>query len=642
MYKKLLILVLLVTCGVLHAQEARKKKADTDYDKFAYIKASELYERLINQGYESADIYGKLGDTYYFNAVYGKAEAYYGKMLALEKEARPEYYFRYAQCLKAAGKYEEAEKTLARFYELVGQPEGQRQYLQEELAGIRKFSGRYDITDAGVNSDEADFGTAFGAEGEILFASARDEGIFIKRTHEWNGKPFLKLYKATPGEDGTLQSPEQLGGDVNTKYHQSTPAVSKDGKTMYFTRNNFIPGKYKKGEDGTNNLKIYRASFMDGKWKAIEELSINSDDYSSAHPALSPDGRHLYFVSDRSGTRGLSDLFVVEIRDNGSFGPVQNLGDAINTRGRETFPFMSDSGVLYFASDGHPGFGGLDIFAAVRDPFGNYQVVNVGEPVNSPADDFGYIINDSTKRGYFSSGRNGESGGDNIYILVENNPIAIAAELCGHVRDSLTKEALAGTSITIYDENNRKLKNLLADDAGDFCVEVLAGQNYNLRFEKDKYQSYEEFVTKLEIGDKKELLAELNKEDIPVTDGDDLTKKLGLKPIYFDFDRYSIRKDSEIELGKVIAAMQQHPGMVIEVRSHTDSRGNDQYNMELSERRAVATVDYIVNKGGISRNRISGKGYGETEPVNECADGTGCTAEQHWLNRRSEFMIVKM
>lgn len=642
MYKKLLILILLVAGGALYAQEARKKKADANYDEFAYIKASELYERLLGQGYESADIYGKLGDTYYFNAAYGKAEGYYEKMLALEKEARPEYYFRYAQCLKAAGKYEEAEKILTRFYELVGQPEGQRRSLQEELADIRRFSGRYDIADAGINSDAADFGTAFGAEGELIFASARDEGIFIKRTHEWNGKPFLKLYRATPGEDGALQSPEQLDGDVNTKYHQSTPAVSKDGKTMYFTRNNFKPGNYKRGEDGTNNLKIYRASLKNGQWTDIEELSINSDNYSSAHPALSPDNRHLYFVSDRPGTRGLSDLFMVEIRDNGSFGPVQNLGDAINTRGRETFPFMSDSGTLYFASDNHPGFGGLDIFAAVRDPFGNYQVVNVGEPVNSPADDFAYIIDDSTKKGYFSSNRNAETGADDIYTLVEEDPIALAAELCGHVRDSLTEEALAGTLMTIYDENNRKLKELQTDRSGDFCVEVLAGQNYNLRFEKESYQSHEEFVTKLETGDKRELLVALNKEDIPVTEGDDIAKKLGLKPIYFDFDRHSIRKDSEIELGKVIAAMQQHPDMVIEVRSHTDSRGNDEYNMQLSEHRARATVAYIVNRGGISGDRISGKGYGETEPVNECPNGTDCTAEQHGLNRRSEFIIVKM
>lgn len=637
-----LTILLVLTGNFIFGQEGKKERGDKSYTKFAYIKASELYQRLVEKGYESQDLYGKLADTYYFNARYGEALPHYEKMLSYAGEVRPAYYYRYAQCLKSEGKYTEAGKALEEFYTLIGQPGGPAESLADHIAEIEGFSGRYDITDAGINTEYADFGTAFMGDSEVLFATARDTGIFVRRTHVWNKNPFLKLYSATVNDEGNLEKPVKVEGKVNKKYHQSTPAVTNDGKTMYFTRNNFLKGKYRRAKNGTNHLKIYRATYRDGKWENIEDLSINNDEYSTAHPALSPDGKQLYFVSDRHGTRGNSDLFVADIRADGSFGPVENLGDEINTEGKETFPFVSGSGELYFASDGHPGLGGLDIFTVRKDAFGNDQVINVGKPVNSTADDFAYIINEGNKRGFFSSNRGQDSGFDNIYALVEKEPIALAAELCGHVRDSLTKVPLAGTQLTLYDENGGKLKTFQTDGSGDFCLEVAPRKNYNLRAEKEEYQIHEEFITGLKNGEKRELLIELNREDIVVTTGDDLTAKLGLKPIYFDFDGYKIREVSKIELGKVIEVMQQYPEISIDVRSHTDSRGSDSYNLQLSERRAKATVDYIVNIGEISRNRINGKGYGETRLVNECSNDVPCTAEQHQLNRRSEFVIIKM
>ncbi|UGU15902.1 OmpA family protein [Sinomicrobium kalidii] len=637
-----LTILLVLTGNFIFGQEGKKKRGDKNYTKFAYIKASELYQKLVEKGYESRDLYGKLADTYYFNARYREALPHYEKMLAYAGEVRPVYYYRYAQCLKSEGKYTEAEEALEEFYTLIGQPGGPEESLSDHIAEIESFSGRYDIADAGINTEYADFGAAFAGDSTVIFATARDTGIFVRRTHVWNKRPFLKLYSATINDEGNLEAPVKVEGKVNKKYHQSTPAVTRDGRTMYFTRNNFLKGKYRKAQNGTNHLKIYRATYRDGKWENIEDLSINNDEYSTAHPALSPDGKQLYFVSDRHGTRGNSDLFVADIRADGSFGPVQNLGDEINTAGRETFPFVSSSGELYFASDGHPGLGGLDIFTVRKDALGGNQVVNVGKPVNSAADDFAYIINEENKSGFFSSNRGQDSGFDNIYALLEKEPIALAAELCGHVRDSLTKEPLPGTQLTLYDENGRELKTLQTDSSGDFCLEVALRKNYNLRAEKAEYQIHEEFITGLKNGEKRELLIELNREDIVVTTGDDLTEKLGLKPIYFDFDGYRIREVSKIELGKVIEVMQQYPGISIDVRSHTDSRGSDSYNLQLSERRAKATVDYIVNTGEISRNRINGKGYGETQLVNECSNDVPCTAEQHQLNRRSEFVIIKM
>lgn len=640
MKKYLLVGLCLLIGSMSFSQEVKKKRADRNYEDFGFIKARELYENLLKKGYGSKDAYSRLGDTYYYNALYGEALEYYKKALSYKEETDPVYYYRYAKCLEAEGDHDEARKMLEKFYQLIGQPGMPEYSLSEELLKIKENSGRYKVTDAGINSAYADFGPAFGREGEILFASARDTGIFVDRTHKWNEKPFLKLYAALANEDGTLQEPGKLRGDVNAKYHQSTPVITQNGETMYFTRNNYSPGNYGKDEEGTNHLKIYRATYSDGKWKKVEDLPINGEEFSTAHPALSPDDKYLYFASDRPDTRGMSDIFRVEVLADDSFGPVENLGEEVNTVGRETFPFIAEDGTLYIASDGHPGIGGLDVFAVMTGPFGEKQVINVGEPVNSPVDDFGYIVDVKTRKGYFSSNRNKETGFDNIYAFVENTPLSIAAELCGHVRDIHTKEPLARTKVTLYDENGEPVKTFETDDAGDFCVKVLAGRNYNTRYDKDGYRPHEEFVTKLDASEKRELLIELEREDmIP---GDDLAQKLDLKPIYFDFDKDNIRKDAAEELAKVIGVMQQYPGLVIEVRSHTDSRGSDNYNLRLSDRRARSTVKYIVEQGKISPDRVSGKGYGETQLVNECANGVPCSREKHQLNRRSEFIIIEI
>ncbi|MGS2741919.1 OmpA family protein [Sinomicrobium sp. M5D2P17] len=641
MNKILHITFLLFLCNSLFAQEAKKARADKDHDKFAYIRASELYERLLENGYESKDLYSKLGDTYYFNARYAEALPYYRKMMSYEGETEPEYYYRYAQCLKADKEYGEADKVLDKFYNLVGHPKEDNAKLLQFVENLENGSPRYVLTDAGINTAYADFGTGFYGKDQVVFASARDTGIFVKRTHKWNQMPFLKLYTSTIDSTGILTAPEKLKGEVNSKYHQTTAVVTKDKRTMYFTRNNYRKGKFRKSEDGTNHLKIYRATYTDGEWGNIEDLSINDDAYSTAHPALSPDDKHLYFVSDRPGTLGNTDIFVTEILDNGNLGPVQNLRADINTPGKETFPFMDENGRLYFASNGHNGLGGLDIFTAIRDPFGRYRIVNLGSPVNSVMDDFAFIMR-GDGRGFLSSNRGQETGFDNIYALSEKEPLNPKATLCGLVRDSITKEPLSDAKVTLYDRDNEMLNEVLTDASGNFCIPVWPFTNYNLRGGKEEYQSREHWINELENDEKREVVIDLVRDGVQVTTGDDLTEKLGLKPIYFDFDGSGIRKVSEIELGKVIEVMKQYPGLVIEVRSHTDSRGSDTYNMALSERRARATVNYILNKGGISSDRISSKGYGETELINPCTDGVSCTEEQHQQNRRSEFILMQM
>ncbi|RAV27755.1 OmpA family protein [Sinomicrobium soli] len=641
MNRRLLTIVLAVFAVSAWSQERRKEKADKDYGKYAYISAGEMYEALVEQGFGSAGLYGKLADTYYFNARYEEALKHYEKMFSYgETEIPDEYYYRYGQCLRVSGRKAEADRYIARFYEKTGQSPEDVTALTGAVATLADGSARYRLQDAGINTGYADFSTAYYGDGQVVISSARDTGVLVKRRHKWNVMPFLKLYTADINEDGTLSNPQKIRGGVNSKYHQTTAAVTRDGKTMYFTRNNYRRGNFGKDEDGTNHLKIYRATFDGKKWTGVEDLPINDDAYSTAHPALSADETHLYFVSDRPGSLGDTDIFRVGIEENGSLGTVEHLGEEINTPGKETFPYLDEEGQLYFASGGHSGFGGLDVFTVLEGPFGKSRIVNLGPPVNTERDDFGFVMRkDGT--GFLSSNRGEKSGFDNIYS-VSGAPISLEATLCGRVIDSVRRTPVAGAEIGIRDKDNEILATVSSDADGRFCVPVWPFEGYNLRTTQTDYLTREQWVTPLGNEEKRELLVELVKDRTEFTTGDDLTEKLGLKPIYFDFDGSSIRKVSEIELGKVIAVLKKYPELRVDVRSHTDSRGSHAYNEALSERRAKSTINYILEKGGISPDRVSGKGYGETRLVNGCADGVTCSEKEHQLNRRSEFIVMKL
>lgn len=494
---------------------------------------------------------------------------------------------------------------------------------------------------------------------EIIFATAKDSGGFAKQRHNWNEKPYLQLYGAEITEEGMLINEKKLPGDINTKYHQSTPVITKDGLTMYFTR--LVPYKKetkeqkKKNKNEIGQLTLFEAQKVDNKWVNIKELPypINMGGTSSAHPALSPDDGLLYFVSNRKKKMNDTDIYVIERKKGGKFGnKVESLGDDINTFGRETFPFVDDNGVLYFASDGHPGMGGLDIFATVKDPKGKYTVVNVGEPINSTSDDFAYVIDSQSKKGFFSSNRTNGSGDDDIYAFSETTPIVfpfkLSPEYYGTIKDSITGGALADVEIVIYNELNEVIKTITTDQAGKYTMDLSPLKNYSFEFKKKGYQIEKVFVDGLDILEKKEISIALFNELAVIVDnkvvtlkeGDDLTEILKLSPIYFDYGGYSLRKSSKAELDKIIDLIKKRPTISIEVRSHTDSRGKDEFNLKLSKNRAITTIDYIKHHGEISSDRIWGDGYGESQLINKCGNGITCTEAEHELNRRSEFIIV--
>ena len=555
--------------------------------------------------------------------------------------------------MKTAGRYEDADKYMNQFAEINANDqraklfEGEPDYLER----IDFQSGRFEIENVSINSSFTDFGAAFYAE-FVVFASSRDRLLFRKNVHEWNEEPFLDLYRARiDTTNGELPDIQKFDDRLNSKFHESTPVFTKDGTTVYFTRNNYDDRRYGNDKEGTNKLKIYRAfKNTQGNWTTPQSLSFNSDEYSTAHPTLSIDEKTLYFSSDMPGGMGQSDLYSVTVNADGSFGEPQNLGDRINTEGKETFPFISKSGDLYFASNGHSGLGGLDIFVTHIEPTTEEEalIVNIGKPVNSPKDDFAFIVDEESRRGYFSSNRDGGRGRDDIYSFLQLEDLKSFCEtsIVGVVRDSETDEIISGARVTIFDVSNNVIETITVGNDGLYTTKekIKCSTKYFVRIEKDNYTTAEMMVETSDSSEPLDLSNEMNlkliREVRTVTVGDDLAQKLNLQPIYFDFNQSSIRKDAAVELAKVIEVMNQYPQMKIEVRSHTDSRGDDNYNLYLSNRRAKATIKCMIDKG-IAPDRLIGKGYGEKKLANDCTNNSPCPDEKNQQSRRSEFVIIQ-
>ena len=631
-----------------YAQKVKEAKANKEYEKYAYVDAIKTYERLFEKGYKSVEMLQNLGNAYYFKADLESAAKWYTELFALTQDLDAEYYYRYAQSLKGIKDYKKADAMLAKFNEKSGNDSrGQLAANQKDyLAQIKKNSGRYTLENAGINSDKSDYGSAF-YKNKVIFASARDTAGFGSRKHAWTGESFTNLYGSVIGDRGTLSDAQRFGKKLNSKFHESTPVFTKDGKTVYFTRNNFLNGKKGKDADRVTLLKIYKATLDGDQWTEITELPFNSDQYNVAHPALSSDEKTLYFASNMPGTIGQSDIFKVTINSDGTFGTPVNLGKTINTEGRETFPFVSADNELYFASDGHPGLGGLDVFVSEEMNDGTYKSVqNVGEPLNSSKDDFGYLIDAKSRIGYVTSNRDGGQGSDDIYRFQETKKLECEQLLAGVVTDQETGAVIANAKVTLEDQNHKVIKELITDAEGKFDFGMVAcGTKFYLITQRPEYTTKETATITAEETGKTFVPIELEKAVKKVTVGDDVAKAFGIKIIYFDLDKSFIRPDAAFELSKILDLMNENPTMEIDVRSHTDCRQTAAYNAALSDRRAKSTIAWLVSKG-IAKSRLTGKGYGESQLVNDCGceptNQSDCSEEQHQANRRSEFIITKL
>jgi tetratricopeptide (TPR) repeat protein len=607
--------------GSVLAQSALTQKADKLYNRYEYVAAAEEYLKLVEKGKGDGYIYNQLADLYFnmFNTV--EAAKWYEK--AVETNQDPEMYYRYAQMLKANGKYAESNVQMQKFASLV--PADTRAISFNEnpnyIPRLLDKQKMFDVLGMEISSDKSEFGAVL-YNNLFYFTSARSGS---KKDYGWNKEPYLDIYKADYNDDGTITNALPIT-QLNSKYHDGPITISADGNIAYFGSDSFRESEFEK--DKAKKLKLGRnnifKSVKEGdKWGKVVSVSFNSTEYSTSNPSLSRDGKTLYFSSDMPGGLGGVDIWKVAINEDGSFGTPENLGVKVNTAGYESFPFIADdNNTLYFASSGHPGLGGTDVF---QINLTSGDATNLGQPVNTEKDDFSFSFNKDKNLGFFSSNRNGN---DDFFKAI---PIC-AVPVTTTVTDAKTGAILANASVAIVDDKSNVIATEMSNDKGEVTYKVECDKSYTIQASKDGYESNTFGVAKSK-GEAVTVAAVLKPIEVIVTE-----TEIILNPIFFEYNKSNITKEGAFELDKLVQVMKANDKLVVLAKSHTDNRGSDVYNLNLSDRRAKATVQYVISKG-ISADRISGKGLGETELKVNC--GETCTEEQHAQNRRSEFLLVK-
>lgn len=634
---RLLIIAFVLISTSTFGQTAKQKRAERQFDSFSFVKAINTYEKLIDTSFNQHYAMRKLADAYIMLRQPDKALPIYEKVVQQEN-VPSEYFLYYAQTLRANGEYE-ASKEWIKKYRDAGNKEDSRVksfFKNEDLASaIFNAKEKNTLKKVNFNTKFNDFG-AVDLNDNIVFTSSRDEGVSVKRLYAWDQQPLLDLYQVS-SDNGTVESTIKVEGDVNTIHHDGPASFSVDGTKMYFSRNNFLNDKKTEDEKGIMHVGIYTAELVNGRWTNVKASNLNNPNYIVYHPSISKDGKKLYFASDMDGGFGGTDIYVSDVNADGSFGTPQNLGSVVNTEGNEAFPFIhQEEDALYFSSDGHVGFGLMDVFASVKDENGAIvNVINLGEPINSKKDDFAYYLSDDGFKGYISSNRKGGVGGDDIYAFTRIPPLT----LNGQIFDAVNNEPVEGAKVILARENGEELAYFITGVDGAYSHLIPRDEKFVLKGSKEKYQNVEQKFSSFGLEKEKEIIVDLNIALAPI---EDVVILADLETIYFDLDKSNIRPDAALELDKVVALMMKYPEMVIRLESHTDSRADDQYNMNLSNRRAKSTYEYIISKGIETARITKYEGFGESQLVNKCSNGVKCSEAEHQLNRRTEFIIIKM
>ncbi|NJX16082.1 OmpA family protein [Tamlana crocina] len=617
---------LLLVGGMAWAQKSNLKRVNKLFEMRAYKDAAEIYEtKQRNQ-----EVLQNLADSYYYNASLQKAVKTYRELFVEYGDSIDiDYHFRFGQALKGVKNYKEADKHLSLYY---NRPVNTMAFVES----VEKNTPHvFNLKQIENKNSSGDFGLSFFGDDKVAFASARNSD---NPAYSWNNLPYLDLYHATLSGANTLEDIQAFPDAINTDSHESNAVITKDGKTMYFNRTNET--RKRTDEERIAHIKIYKAEMVDGEWTNVTALPFTSNSYSTEHPALSKDEKTLYFASDMPGTYGSFDIYKVAINDDGTYGDPVNLGDKVNTKHREQFPFISEYNVLYFSSIGHEGYGGLDVFRSnmVNGEFD--KPVNLGGSVNSNLDDFAYVVREKDNMGYVSSNR---TGYDRIFGFArEENPLT-KYQVEGVVQDKNSQELLTGSLVTLFDESDTVIQDTIVGDDAYYIFKIEPNKKYKVRGTRKAYIPQDvEFSTdskgkiqhniylSLEsYADAEERVKENEKGDVQVQ----------LEKIFFNFDKSEIREDAAKTLNVLVDLMKKYPSMEVEVSAHTDARGPDEYNLNLSKRRAASTLEYLVSQG-IERNRLKSIGYGEMQPLNKCVKEGICDDEEYDINRRCEFTIL--
>lgn len=643
MEKKMRILIY-VALGVVAVGCSLEKKATKSFLRGEYQNTIDALKK--GKPKEQGKANYLIAESYRLSNRIKEAEAYYAKAAGkgIDKDS---VRFFYAQSLKSNAKYDDARKQLN---EIIQHSSNEKLKYRAvmELEGLdylEKLSQKpnyYRIKNLELlNTPYSEYNPVY-LNNELYFTSSRGN----EKLYSATGTPFTNLYKvASRGAVVDVATVTPLPPTINTEnVNDGCVAFSPDGRIMVFGKGN--TGKRKGAED----VDLYIARFRNGVWTEPQIITgINTPEFWDSTPAFSPDGRTLYFASNRKGGYGGTDLYSAQMDSRGRFARVRNLGPEINTPGNEMFPYVADDGKLYLASDGHPGYGGLDIFVVKRSS-GKITVENLGEPVNSTGDDFGIFLF-RPDRGFFTSNREGGKGDDDIYTFVNEDPnLKVVNYYLAGVTYTPDKEGklqvLPNTKVTLLDSKGDLMQDYVTGNDGKFLFRIYDNEDYNLIGETEGYlvkrQEYSTRGRSVDPAILKDLVTNITFDTIIVLDKIEINKIFVLENIYYDFNKYDIRPDAARELDKLAQILIDNPEIKIELSSHTDSVDTDEYNLWLSQKRAEAAVNYLV-KRGIANDRLVAKGYGESKPIarNTNPDGTDNPAGRQ-KNRRTEFKILEV
>jgi len=625
---------------VAQEQPSLRKRANDLYERLAYAEALPLYHRLVNVKKPKVVDIEKIAHAHLYLKQYEQAENWFARAVQTAGHSK-EALMGYAEALKQQGKYAEAKQQ---FQEYSNQ-NGKTEKLQLALDGCDSAvvwmtnPQRYTLkNEQHINTDLAEFGAIPYAQG-LLYAAEPKVGN--AKVSSMTGEGYIKLFSAHK-EGEALTMPAILSSDINqATYHVGPVLPSKTGDVLYVTRTNASHAiEVVKMRGGKRlhqyNLELIIYKKVGADWQAEDFAYNNTKAYSVGHAALSADEKTLYFASDMPGGQGGVDIWFSELQSDGSWGKPINAGTEVNSAGDEMFPTVVGN-KLYYASDGFPGMGGLDIFV-VEGAKGQFkQRKNMQYPLNSASDDFAYVLTASdgqgNSAGYLSSNRVGGVGSDDIYSFHYAKP-KVQLWLEGTTYDKKTQKQLAQASVNLVASNGAIIARKTSDDKGAFGFALEAGMTYRVEAAHSGYMSDStRLVTTFPQKDTTMRIALYLAPLYKVGD------KIILENIYYNFDAFDIRTDAALSLDHLVRVMRDNPTMRIELSSHTDSRGSDAYNMKLSQRRAEAAVGYVVSRG-IDRSRLVPKGYGETRLVNACSNGVDCTPAEHQANRRTEVEVI--
>lgn len=663
-----------------------KKKADEEFELFKFRSAANLY---LMSDTSSLEVVERLGHTYKAVKNYADAEHWLRKQTTFPNQP-DKLLIEFAEALANNGKYFEAAKWYKKY--LAKHPEDRRSKnlsaLDQDISSLHRDSVNWKLSYPTFNTSKDEFSPMYFNRG-IIFTSNRDQKWGIKNTFGWTETPFTDLYvledtasikyfkPADYFNDVTLFATEKVKaqhlpktindnrvlGDVsyprtlaildlkrdstavkllsslNTNYHDGPISFSANQRTFFYNRNHVKTSNAEGGKKlGVFKLNMYSGNYVGGKWYDIEPFIYNSTEYSTAHPALSPDGNVLYFVSDMPGGIGGKDLYYC-LREGKSWSKPINLGPLVNTEGDETFPYVDANGVLYFSSTGHLGLGGLDIFKVeLNNQVPVSEPKNLGFPINSTKDDFGIIVSTSRVSGFFSSNR---YGSDDIFKF-DYKPVQVA------LKGKVTTEYEAGTKMAVpnavvYLQVGNSVDSTYTNNIGEFAFRLSTNQTYSVSASKPTFTSGKP----AEVSTKNVFESTTFNRDLqlmppalqPVNDDCiQFAEAIKIENIFYDLDKYFIRPDAIPAMNNLLKIMRLYPQITLMVKSHTDSRASSAYNEKLSNNRAKAVVDWLAERG-ISRDRMKAEYFGKRKLVNGCGDGVDCSEDIHQLNRRSEFYL---